>query len=58
MLASGEGGGGSVPRALPELIREHNVFRGKVVSFEGTSSVRGSGRSGCTRGRALRGTTW
>ena len=41
--------------ALPELIREHNVFRGKVVSFEGHEFGQGVGpfrlhpRPGITR---------
>ncbi|MFI5733199.1 AAA family ATPase [Kribbella sp. NPDC051587] len=30
-------------KALPELIRKHNVFRGKVVSFEGSEFGQGIG---------------
>ncbi|ADB32724.1 AAA ATPase central domain protein [Kribbella flavida DSM 17836] len=43
VLATSKEGGERFLSALPELIREHNVFRGKVVSFEGHDFGHGVG---------------
>ncbi|MBB6569040.1 26S protease regulatory subunit [Kribbella sandramycini] len=43
VLAVGDGAGDRFLSALPELIRKHNVFRGKVVSFEGSEFGQGVG---------------
>ncbi|MEU8221724.1 ATP-binding protein [Kribbella sp. NPDC048915] len=55
ILAAEKAAGDRFLEALPDLIREHNVFRGKVVSFEGHEFERGTGpfrlyrRPGITR---------
>ena len=55
VLASVKEAGDRFLGALPDLIREHNVFRGKVVSFEGHEFGQGVGpfrlhpRPGITR---------
>ncbi|HZX08365.1 ATP-binding protein [Kribbella sp.] len=43
ILAGEKEAGDRFLSALPELIREHNVFRGKVVSFEGHEFGQGVG---------------
>jgi hypothetical protein len=55
VLAVAKAAGDRFLGALPELVREHNVFRGKVVSFEGHEFGQGVGpfrlhpRPGITR---------
>ncbi|TCN35866.1 ATPase family protein associated with various cellular activities (AAA) [Kribbella orskensis] len=43
VLATGKEAGERFLGALPDLVREHNVFRGKVVSFEGHDFGNGVG---------------
>jgi hypothetical protein len=43
ILVAEKSAGARFLEALPELIREHNVFRGKVVSFEGHEFGQGVG---------------